>query len=298
MRQWHWTELGCVTGGTGPSAAEIGPIVHAAAPKAVCHSCLPNFTTAGGIRWMGNEEGDMPLPSWGAAGNALGAGPDGGGDPRGEHFMPPSTDTVLREHYWFWQNNTERHIKSTKALVNNYLTSVGRASNLILNIAPGPDGSIPLQDIDAYEKMGAALKCLFSRPIGSTVDPLSVDEAGRITWVLSATAIEKTSVNMSVVIREDQSDGQLIDRFHLECKNGSVTSKFAPCSMGELAAVIPASMPSVGIGHKRILMLADHVGLAALRVVVDTSFAQHGGQNPRVRDMALYDWSGAVEACV
>lgn len=289
-----------VTGGTGPSAAKIGPLVYAAAPKAVCHSCLPNFTAAGGIRWMGNEEGHMPLPSWGAAADALGAGPNGGGDPRGEHFMPPSTDTVLREHYWFWQNHTEKHIKSTKLLVNNYLTSVGRASNLILNIAPGPDGSIPVQDIDAYAKMGAAVKCLFSRPIGSTVaaDPLHVDEAGKITWVLPATATEKTSVNMSLVIREDQRDGQLINQFLLQCKNSSVTSEFAPCSMGGLAAVIPSTMPAVGIGHKRILMLADHVGLAALRFVVTSNFAQRGGKKPRLRDIALYDWTGVVEACV
>ena len=113
MRHGIRVKLFYVTGGTGPSAAEIGPIVHASAPKAVCHSCLANFTAAGGIRWMGNEEGLMPLPSWGAAGNALGAGANGGGDPRGEHFMPPSTDTVLREHYWFWQNNTEQHITHT-----------------------------------------------------------------------------------------------------------------------------------------------------------------------------------------
>lgn len=245
---------------------------------------------------MGNEQGLMPLPSWGAEANALGGGTNGGGDPHGEHFMPPSTDTVLREHYWFWQNNTERHIKSTKLLVENYLTSVGRASNLILNIAPGPDGSIPVQDIDAYTRMGAAVECLFSQPIGSTAaaDP---DEAGTITWALSVTATEKTTANMSVVIREDQRDGQLINEFHLECKNASFNSKFAPCSMGGLTTVIPSTMPATGIGHKRILMLADHVGLVALRVVVDSSFARHE-QTPRLRDIALYDWSGAVGACV
>ena len=47
----------CEQGGTGPSAVDIGPTVHAAAPNAVCHSCESNFTDAGGIRWMGNEEG-------------------------------------------------------------------------------------------------------------------------------------------------------------------------------------------------------------------------------------------------
>ena len=46
----------------------------------------------------------------------------------GTTFQPPSCDAVLREHYWFWEPNTEAAIKSTKVLVQNYLTSVGRAS--------------------------------------------------------------------------------------------------------------------------------------------------------------------------
>jgi hypothetical protein len=88
-------------GGTGPSASAISPIVHANAPNAVCHSCYDNFTDAGSVRWMGNEEGMMPLPSWGGA---AGDGSQGnGGNPVADAFMPPSTDVVLREHYWFYQ---------------------------------------------------------------------------------------------------------------------------------------------------------------------------------------------------
>ena len=88
-------------GGTGPSADAIGPVVHDSAPDAVCHSCYDNFTRAGSVRWMGNEEGMMPLPSWGGA---AGDGSQGnGGNPLADAFMPPSTDVVLREHYWFYQ---------------------------------------------------------------------------------------------------------------------------------------------------------------------------------------------------
>ena len=84
-------------GGTGSSASAIAPVVHEVAPKAVCHSCYDNFTEAGSIRWMGNEEGMMPLPSWACA---KGDGSQGdGGNPLGEAFMPPSSDAVLREHY-------------------------------------------------------------------------------------------------------------------------------------------------------------------------------------------------------
>ena len=56
-------------GGTGTNTAEIGPLIREIAPSAMCHSCLNNFSgpEGGPVRWMGNEEGVMPLPSWGAA---------------------------------------------------------------------------------------------------------------------------------------------------------------------------------------------------------------------------------------
>ena len=49
-----------------------------------------------GIRWMGNEEGVMPLPSW----NAVTDPSNTVGDPYGSIFEPAAVDTVLREHYW------------------------------------------------------------------------------------------------------------------------------------------------------------------------------------------------------
>ena len=67
---------------------------------------------------MGNEEGVMPLPSWACATadgtNAGAAAGSGGGSPLQDAYMPPSSDAVLREHYWFYQNQTENHTKSAK----------------------------------------------------------------------------------------------------------------------------------------------------------------------------------------
>jgi hypothetical protein len=88
-------------------------------------------------------QGVMPLPSWGASSggqHSTGGGTVGGGTPMGVTFEPPSCDAVLRNHYWFWQPHTESSTKSTHQLVSNYLTSVGRAANLILNIAPDNTG--------------------------------------------------------------------------------------------------------------------------------------------------------------
>ena len=100
-------------GGTGPFNDTIAAVVRNRTrfkgknSRSLCHSCFP-FTQDDdigangdgyGVRWMGNEEGVMPLPSWGALDNVFQQVPYNG-DPYGELFQPPSVDTVLREHFW------------------------------------------------------------------------------------------------------------------------------------------------------------------------------------------------------
>eukprot|EP00041_Stephanoeca_diplocostata_P031425 m.978381 g.978381 ORF g.978381 m.978381 type:complete len:539 (+) comp23956_c1_seq20:62-1678(+) len=301
-------------GGTGPSASVVGPVVHEVVPNAVCHSCDPNFTAAGAVRWMGNEEGRMPLPSWGSGATA------NGGDPLGTSFEPPSSDTVLREHYWFHQNGTENSTRSTLQLVHTYLATVGRASNLILNVAPDGTGAIPSSDVTRYAEMGAAVKCLFSQPLGdsSAVNAtLPMDVHGGMTFALPAPAV---SSNISIVLRELQTEGQLIGNYSLMCAYASTapTTKqlvgqeaavtdpaWEPCVMGGLSGVMPTKY-FPGIGHKRILVLTapqsnsdtgSQRSLTHVRVQVYSHFAT-GTQVPTLRDISLYDWMGKVESCV
>ena len=69
----------------------------------------------------------------------------------------------------FWQPDTESSLKSTEKLVSNYLTSVGRAANLILNMAPDATGAIPSVDIERYKQMGDSIQCLTQHGIAHTV---------------------------------------------------------------------------------------------------------------------------------
>jgi hypothetical protein len=208
--------------------------------------------------------------------------------------MPPSTDVVLREHYWFWQNGTVSKTKTTKKLVENYLTSVGRASNLILNVAPDSTGAIPTSDKERYQAMGEAIKCLFSEPIAKS-DSLSMGTDGAMTFTLPAPT---TSTNFSLVLREDQREGQLIGNFSLECQFNSSASAFLPCESIGLANVIPKQL-GAGVGHKRIFVLGQPAGsrLFAIRLWVQSHYAT-GAQVPTLRDMSLYNWGGKVESCV
>eukprot|EP01064_Diplonema_japonicum_P034425 TRINITY_DN7118_c0_g1_i1.p1 TRINITY_DN7118_c0_g1~~TRINITY_DN7118_c0_g1_i1.p1 ORF type:complete len:457 (+),score=91.30 TRINITY_DN7118_c0_g1_i1:71-1441(+) len=238
----------------------VPQVVSELVPDALCHSCV-NFSRDVGLRWMGNEEGVMPLPSWGASNGTV------NGDPHSVSFMPPSADTVLREHYWFWWNNTENTIKSTTKLVSNYLTSVGRASNLILNMAPDSTGAVPQADVTAYAKFGAAIKCLFSDQIYDVNITAPMQPAGT-GWAYTFTV--PATRNMSFSVMEDQTAGQVVNEWHLSAGGLTVLS-------------------STGIGHKRIVNIASEAsGPVAYTLTVSSSFEAV----PKLRRITAYNWVG------
>ena len=252
---------------------------------AVCHSCAPNFTNGGTARWMGNEAGDMPLPSWGA-------GDLDNGDPLGPLFSPPSCDAVLREHLWFFANSSDGKARgvptSTIGLTRKYLTSVGRAANLILNIGPdGRTGAVPAEDVARYSEMGAAIDCLFSQPIFNTSNGLTMSAAKEITWKLPGPVGGGfASNNVSIVIREDQRAGQLIGEYSLWC-GGSL------CEMATLGpSVIPAYSSASqrmqnGIGHKRILMMAPTSSFDTITLKIKTHYATAGSSKPSILRLGM-----------
>jgi len=279
-------------GGTGPNNATAARVVREVAPRAMCHSCEP-FTQdpadprrGYGVRWMGNEEASMPLPSWGASTGGQHGGGTGGGSPLGATFQPPSCDAVLREHYWFWQPGTEGALKSTKTLVGNYLTSVGRAANLILNVAPDATGAVPAADVARYTEMGEAIKCLFSSRVASGGAQNASAADGTIVWSFGEAAAI-ASRNLSVVLLEDQTDGQLIGKWSLDCQERG-SGDWSVCHAHD-----------EGIGHKRIVnMLRDQGSsdITAMRLNVLQHYALPG-QTPRMRALEVYDWESKA-GCV
>ena len=164
-----WFELWFDGGVNTTLTPNVGPLVRQLFSTSLCHSCLgfsedasgPLGSTGRGIRWMGNEEGLTPLPSWGALTSGT------LGNPTALIFVPPSADTVLEEHYWFYKPGDEKTLRSPCSLINVYLTSVGRSSNLILNIAPDSQGGIQALEITAYATLGKSIACLWSSPIQS-----------------------------------------------------------------------------------------------------------------------------------
>lgn len=112
------------------------------------------FSDAGPeIRWVGNERGVAGTTNWNTITiDTLFAGKAGieellnTGHENGKHWVPAEVDVSIRPG-WFYHASEDTKVKTVKQLFDIYLSSVGRGSNLLLNIPPDRRGKI--NEIDA-----------------------------------------------------------------------------------------------------------------------------------------------------
>ena len=106
-----------------------------------------------GCRWMGNERGVAGTTNWSTmniAGFAPGREAPPGkilneGEKGGKAWVPAETDVSIRPG-WFYSPSTDEQVKTLSQLVSIYYTSVGRNSNLLLNVPPDRRGLIHPND--------------------------------------------------------------------------------------------------------------------------------------------------------
>jgi alpha-L-fucosidase len=106
-----------------------------------------------GCRWMGNEGGVAGETNWSTL-NIKGFAPGKEAPPAdvlnkgvqgGEAWVPAETDVSIRPG-WFYSPSTDDKVKSVDKLMDIYYTSVGRNSNLLLNVPPDRRGRIHPND--------------------------------------------------------------------------------------------------------------------------------------------------------
>lgn len=101
------------------------------------------------VRWVGNEKGIAGPTNWNfldTAGFARGAGGPptdtlNKGNENGKQWIPAECDVSIRPG-WFYHAEEDAAVKSGKDLMKLYLQSVGRGSNLLLNVPPDRRGLI------------------------------------------------------------------------------------------------------------------------------------------------------------
>ena len=195
---------------------DLMPLLQKYQPNAVCFQGPRAW--AHNVRWVGNEDGLAPENCWATtgAGEARfdGTKPDeqaGVGDPDGRYYWPAETDMPNRTHEafgggWAWQPNEEHLCFTPEQLLDCYIRSVGRNSNLLLGMAISKDGVF--QDEEQFGAFGSLIRKTFGAPKARLTGP--VLENARCTLALE----EKQPIRY-VVIQEDIREGQRIRAFRL-----------------------------------------------------------------------------------
>lgn len=122
-----------------------------------------------GCRWMGNERGIAGKTNWSRLdtdGFTPGMGAPPGdtlsrGNILGKRWIPAETDVSIRPG-WFYSPATDDRVKSLEQLVDIYFTSVGRNSNLLLNVPPDRRGRIHPNDSVRLMEFRHAIEQMFS----------------------------------------------------------------------------------------------------------------------------------------
>ncbi len=267
-----WTEYGELfeiwfDGGIIPpekGGPDLTPLLRKYQPQAICFQGPRDYSH--NIRWVGNEDGLAPENCW-ATTNAGekrydGTIPDeqaGVGDPDGIYYWPAETDMPNRTHAafgggWAWKAGEDHLLYTPEQLLDCYIRSVGRNSNLLLGMAISVDGDF--QDEEQFKAFGQLLRETFSDPLAMTETPELADDRCAVTLQ------DKQKIRY-IVIREDITEGQLIRGFRI------------------LADGIPV-YESKCIGHKRIIPF-EH--LEASEIVLEIT--EKAGK-VRIRDLTIY----------
>jgi alpha-L-fucosidase len=245
----------------GSSVVPTGDIVSAHAPDAMVFQG-PQAT----IRWVGNENGFAPYPCW----NAL-AAPDARtgiatalhGDPAGDVWMPVEVDVSIRRPNWFWSTTNQSNLMSLDDLVEIYYRSVGRGTQLLLNLPPDRSGRIPEADALRAAQFGEEIRRRFGR---------SVMETAGTGMSLILSLEDPTRVD-HVILQEELSHGERVRAWKLD---GFAWGHWRWLAEGS------------AIGHKRIVPVPPD-GYTMLRVTV----TQSAGGFPTFRRFAACNTGAA-----
>lgn len=224
------------------------------------------------VRWVGNETGYSRETEWSVIPNPVpnlttGGGPDLGSRSRlvgGKTltWWPAEADTKILSG-WFWK--ASHGVKSAAQILDIYYASVGRNSNLLLNLSPDTRGLIPQNQISPLMEAMTIIQQTFAtnKAIGGTMtadsalagqpasnsidgdlDTYWEPEAGNSTPTLiltlpSAQAIDRIVLQEAIAVRSMRIENFAIDTWDGENWVQKATS--------------------TTVGHKRILKIPETI---------------------------------------
>lgn len=109
-------------------------------------------------RWIGNESGYAGETNWSMQerGTASESANRNCGQEEGWVWLPGESDAKATSAGWFWHSGQTD--LSAERLFQMYLETIGRNSNLILNIPPDRSGSLPASSVSTLKSLGSLLE--------------------------------------------------------------------------------------------------------------------------------------------
>jgi len=187
----------------GSLVFDVGDILRKHAPHAAIFQG-PQAT----IRWVGNEDGIVPYPSWSAVKfgrKTWGDYTAADGDPDGDRWLPNECDARIRAT-WFWRTDNAHTLKSVEQLMDMYYRSVGHGAVLLLNNTPDRSGLIPDSDARRSREFGSEIRRRFGTPLAET--------SGK-GEVVELTLAQPAAID-HVITMEDISQGERVREYVIE----------------------------------------------------------------------------------
>lgn len=209
------------------------------------------FSDAGpDIRWCGNESGYAGETNWCLINpDTLYAGKSGiekllnSGSEDGTEWIPAEVDVSIRPG-WFYHASQDSLVKSPEKLFEIYLSSVGRGSNMLLNVPPDRRGLLHENDVSSLQGfkklLDSAFACNFATGAKVTVSsyrgnaeefgPSNLIDSNSHSYWATDDSIKTADIVMDfgieksvsyIVLREYIRLGQRVKSFTVEVLNAN-----------------------------------------------------------------------------
>jgi alpha-L-fucosidase len=212
------------------------------------------------IRWVGNEDGFAPNPCWNGIDRTeakTGTATSLNSNADGDFWMPNEADVSIRRPDWFWSTKNEIKVLSPSQLLSVYYRSVGRGTQLLLNIPANREGLLSDPDCASAKAFGLEIQKRFAEPLVETAG-----HGPQVILKLDAPAQVDT-----IILQEDIAVGERVRRYRIE---GYVDHIWH--TLGE----------GTSIGHKRIQPV-EPITVDSLRIVTIRSVG-----TPVFRSVAVF----------
>ena len=241
------------------------------------------------LRWVGNEDGVAGDPCWPTMPNHPYVQSEGNSGVRGAPlWWPAETDVSIRPG-WFYHADEDSKVKTPARLIKLHDESVGRGTNLNLNLPPDRRGRLADIDVETLKLFGTAQAATFATDLakgavasashvrGKTYAASTVLDGNRDTYWSAPDAITTPTLTLDlppgrsfdlIRLREYLPLGIRVTRFAIDAEIGGQWRKLAEHS---------------GIGPQRIVRLEKPIAPRRLRLRI-----LEGTACPAISEVALF----------